>query len=93
MSRKRMKKEERSGSRAFANTSVTAIVGVGQLPAITGSELAAASSNHFGRKVVFERLQPKEFGKLLAPLFEGERLPRSWLGTMPRIKLPTPRWT
>jgi len=53
----------------FTNTSVTGIVGVGQLPAVTAHELAAAFSNHFGRKVVFESLQPEEFGKLLAPLF------------------------
>lgn len=55
----------------FADTSVTGIVGVGQLPAVTGNDLAAAFSAHLGRKVVFEALQPEECGNMLAP-FIGE---------------------
>lgn len=56
----------------FADRSVTGIVGVGQLPAITGNELAEAFSNHFGHKVTFESLQPEAFGSMLAPLFGEE---------------------
>ncbi len=53
----------------FANPSITGIVGVGQQPAITGSDLAAAFSTHFGRTVTFKSLQPDEFRLLLTPLF------------------------
>lgn len=49
--------------------SVTGIVGVGQLPAITGNALAEAFSHHFGRTVAFDSLTPEEFGKRLATLF------------------------
>lgn len=53
----------------FSNTSVTGIVGVGQQPGITGKDLADAFSEHFGRRVIFESLQPEEYGKMLVPLF------------------------
>lgn len=56
----------------FTNHSVMGIVGVGQLPAITGNELADAFSKHFGHPVVFESLTPQAFGARLAPLFGEE---------------------
>lgn len=48
---------------------VTGMVGVGQLPAITGNELAASFSRHFGQTIVFNSLTPEEFGQRLTPLF------------------------
>lgn len=48
---------------------VTGIVEVGQLPAITGNELAEAFSKHFGHPVAFNSLTPEEFGNRIAPLF------------------------
>ncbi|MBE0487258.1 SDR family oxidoreductase [Marinobacter sp.] len=48
---------------------VTGIVGVGQLPAITGNDLAAAFARHFGHAVVFHSLTPEEFGERITPLF------------------------
>lgn len=53
----------------LTNHSVTGIVGVGQLPAITGNTLAEAFSKHFGHPVAFKSLTPEEFGKRIAPLF------------------------
>lgn len=49
--------------------SVTGMVEVGQLPAITGIELADAFLKHFGHPVAFKSLTPDEFGERLAPLF------------------------
>lgn len=53
----------------FVDTSVTGIVGVGQLPTITGTELAERFTNHFGYKVTYGSLSPEEFGVRLATLF------------------------
>lgn len=47
---------------------VTGIVGVGQLPAVTGDDLAEAVATYLERDVTFKRLRPEEFGRLLAPL-------------------------
>ena len=56
----------------FANTSITGIVGVGQLPAVTGIEPAESFTKHFGQQIKFESLMPEEFGKMLAPLLGEE---------------------
>lgn len=53
----------------FAQDSVTGIVEIGQLPAVTGDELAKSFANHFGKGVKFNSLTPEEFGKRLAVLF------------------------
>jgi uncharacterized protein YbjT (DUF2867 family) len=53
----------------LTNNKVTGVVGVGQLPAITGNELAEAFSRHFGRPIGFNSLTPEEFGQRLVPLF------------------------
>ena len=47
---------------------MTGIVGIGQLPGMTGPELAQAFSEHFGREIRFEALSPETFGTLLEPL-------------------------
>lgn len=49
--------------------SVTGIVEVGQLPAITGNDLADAFADYFGHDVSFQSLTPDEFGMKLAILF------------------------
>lgn len=53
----------------FADSSVTGIVEVGQLPAVTGDELAKSFANHLGREVNYQSLTPEDFGKRLAALF------------------------
>lgn len=52
----------------LADHSVTGIVGVGQLPGLTGPELAQAFSQHLGRDIQFKALSPEAFGTLLEPL-------------------------
>jgi hypothetical protein len=54
--------------RLLTDHSVTGVVGVGQLPGLTGPELAVAFSEHLGRDVRFEALLPERFGTLLEPL-------------------------
>ncbi|MFD1385124.1 SDR family oxidoreductase [Rhodanobacter aciditrophus] len=51
------------------DSTVIGIVEVGMLPAITGTELATAFSEHFGKTVRFDALSPAEFGDRLATLF------------------------
>lgn len=53
----------------LVSSSVTGVVEIGQLPAVTGDELATSFANHFGRDVSYTSLTPKEFGKRLAVLF------------------------
>ncbi|HEX7763326.1 MAG TPA: NmrA family NAD(P)-binding protein [Cellvibrio sp.] len=53
----------------FADSSVTGIVEIGQLPAVTGEELAKSFSHHFGKDVRYNSLTPEEFGNRLAVLF------------------------
>ncbi|MDF0606543.1 NAD(P)H-binding protein [Neisseriaceae bacterium TC5R-5] len=52
----------------FNRPDITGIVGVGHVPGILGSELAAGFSKYFGRSVTFEEMEPQKFGKLLQPL-------------------------
>ncbi|MEX3106259.1 MULTISPECIES: SDR family oxidoreductase [unclassified Streptomyces] len=52
----------------FDRTDVTGVVSVGQDPAITGEDLAAAFAAHMGREVVFESLSPEAFSAAAAPL-------------------------
>ncbi|MDO8344896.1 MAG: NAD(P)H-binding protein [Cellvibrio sp.] len=53
----------------LTNHAISGIVEIGQLPAVTGDELAKAFANHFGRDVSYASLTPKEFGARLAVLF------------------------
>ncbi|MBE5201150.1 NAD(P)H-binding protein [Pectobacterium quasiaquaticum] len=48
---------------------ITGVVEIGQLPAVTGDELAKSFTNHLGREVSYTSLTPKEFGERLAVLF------------------------
>ncbi|MEH0554017.1 NmrA family NAD(P)-binding protein [Streptomyces sp. B21-101] len=52
----------------FDRADVTGVVSVGQYPAITGPDLAAAFGAHFGKDVVFEPLTPEQLRTSLAPL-------------------------
>ena len=54
--------------RLLTDHDVTGIIGIGQLPGMTGPELAQAFSEHFGREIRFEALSPETFGALLEPL-------------------------
>lgn len=58
--------------RLLAEASVTGVVGVGQLPGITGVDLAKGFAQHFDRKVNFESMTPEAFGETLAPWIGAE---------------------
>ncbi|MFG2961346.1 NmrA family NAD(P)-binding protein [Streptomyces sp. NPDC048291] len=47
---------------------VTGLVGVGQVPAITGADLAEAFGGRLGRDVTYQAIAPEKFGEMLAPL-------------------------
>lgn len=47
---------------------VTGVVGVGQIPPVTGPELAAAFAESSGSPVTFEQVTPAVFGERIAPL-------------------------
>nr|WP_051112876.1 hypothetical protein [Mesorhizobium loti] len=55
--------------RLLTDTSVTGVVGVGQLPGLRGADLAAGFSEQFGRTISFDALTPEAFGKLIEPMF------------------------
>ncbi|WP_066721915.1 MULTISPECIES: NmrA family NAD(P)-binding protein [Hyphomicrobiales] len=55
--------------RLLTDASVTGIVGVGQLPGLKGTDLAAGFSAKFGRPIDFEALTPEQFGELINPMF------------------------
>lgn len=57
-----------AAARLLLDSSITGVVGVGQLPGLTGPDLAAGFARHLGRPVVFESLAPAAFGDLLKPL-------------------------
>ena len=46
-------------------------VDIGQIPAITGIELAVAFAEHFSRAVTFEAVTPDAFGASIAPIIGG----------------------
>ncbi|MFJ4240372.1 NmrA family NAD(P)-binding protein [Streptomyces iakyrus] len=52
----------------FDRPDITGVVSVGQYPAITGPDLAAAFGAHFGKDVVFEQITPEQFRSSVAPL-------------------------
>ena len=55
--------------RLLEDHSIIGVVEVGQLPAITGLELAEAFSSYFSNKVTYQALTPATFGERLASLF------------------------
>ncbi|MFF6952268.1 hypothetical protein ACFZAD_26880 [Streptomyces iakyrus] len=52
----------------FDRPDITGVVSVGQYPAITGPDLAAAFGARFGEDVVFEQITPEQFRSSVAPL-------------------------
>ncbi|MDX3235141.1 NmrA family NAD(P)-binding protein [Streptomyces sp. ME03-5709C] len=52
----------------FERTDIAGVVTVGQYPAITGPELAAAFSARLGREVSYDAIDPAIFGDSIAPL-------------------------
>jgi hypothetical protein len=56
-------------AKLLTDTTITGIVGVGQQPPITGTELAEGFARYLGRTVTYESITPEAFGELLAPLF------------------------
>jgi len=56
-------------ARLLQDPLVTGVVGVGALPGLVGSDLAAGFSAHLGQEVRFEAQSPDAFGALIEPLF------------------------
>lgn len=56
-------------ARLLRDNSVTGVVGVGALPGLLGTDLAAGFAEHLGRDVRFEAQTPDEFGAGIIPLF------------------------
>ncbi|HID9472749.1 MULTISPECIES: SDR family oxidoreductase [Stenotrophomonas] len=54
--------------RLLTDSLITGVVGVGQLPGLSGADLAEGFTRHLGREVVFESIQPEDFGKLVQPI-------------------------
>ncbi|WP_460831293.1 SDR family oxidoreductase [Nocardioides hungaricus] len=65
--------------RLLTDTSVTGTVAVGQLPGLTGPDLAAGFADHLRRPVRYEPIEPDVFGELITPLF-GARTSASVVG-------------
>lgn len=55
--------------RLLLDTSVTGVVGVGQSPGMTGTDLAEGFARYLDRTVSFSSLTPETFGEMIAPLF------------------------
>ena len=58
-----------AAERLLLDAPVTGVVGVGQSPGITGTELADGFARYLGRPVSFSGLTPAEFGDMITPLF------------------------
>lgn len=54
------------------STETSGVVGVGQLPAIDGDDLARGFEQYFKRPVSFSSIAPQDFGEMIAPLFGKE---------------------
>lgn len=71
---------------------ITGVVSVGQLPGVTGPELAQAFTTRSGRPVSFEALTPEEFGAAVAPVIgeaaaTGVTALYQALGTLPGLEI------
>jgi uncharacterized protein YbjT (DUF2867 family) len=55
--------------RLLIDASVIGVIGVGQSPGITGTDLAEGFAHHLSRPVSFSSLEPEAFGEMIAPLF------------------------
>lgn len=80
----------------LARPDVTGDVAVGQDPAVTGDDLAAAFSERFGRKVIYEAQAPAAFGESVAPLIgagpaTGVAALYEMLGQLPGLPVETDR--
>ncbi|GGZ88969.1 hydroxylase [Streptomyces subrutilus] len=53
----------------FDRPDITGVIAVGQDPAVTGPDLAAAFGARLGREVAYEAITPTAFGASIAPLF------------------------
>lgn len=52
----------------FERTDVGGVVAVGQLPPVTGPDLAGAFAARLGREVRYEAVTPQQFGETITPL-------------------------
>lgn len=55
-------------ARLLVDKSISGVVGVGQLPGLTGAELADGFSQHFAQPVSYKDIDPVFFGKQIEPL-------------------------
>ena len=54
--------------RLLTDNAFTGLVGVGQSPGITGTDLATSFSKYLGRAVSFSSVTPEAFGEMIVPL-------------------------
>lgn len=59
-------------ARLLVETDVTGRIGVGALPGLLGSDLAAGFGEHLGQSVTFQAQEPDAFGASIEPLFGAE---------------------
>ncbi|WP_395280600.1 SDR family oxidoreductase [Enterobacter cloacae] len=71
--------------RLLGNRTVTGTVGIGFLPGLTGSELAAGFANHLSRPVSYESVEPHNFRHLIAPVI-GEAAAGSVAGFYQKLQ-------
>ncbi|GGA97125.1 hydroxylase [Brucella endophytica] len=55
-------------ARLLTDTAISGIVGVGQLPGLTGPQLADGFASALGHDVSYETIKPQEFGALISPI-------------------------
>lgn len=56
-------------TRLLEDHTITGVVEVGALPAISGNDLAAGFAEYLGRDIRFEAITPQQFGHMITPLF------------------------
>lgn len=56
-------------TRLLEDHTITGVVEVGALPAISGNDLAAGFGEYLGRDIRFEAITPQQFGEMITPLF------------------------
>lgn len=55
--------------RLLTDPSVTGLVGVGQVPGVTGQNLAESFARYLTSPVSYHSLEPEAFGEMIAPMF------------------------
>ena len=73
-------------ARLLTDSTITGVIEVGQLPGLTGTELAQSFSKYLSSIVSYQSLTPEEFGKRLAPLFGEDAAKEVAMGYEAKLK-------